>query len=99
MIPQSQRDEVGSGVAIAISCQAALIVAGVIVLIVANSLESLIAGILFAGWGVVQWLFLIPVYFMLRRKGRRLAAKGILIAGGIGFMLNAACDTFFRVIS
>jgi hypothetical protein len=86
-------------VAIAISCQAALIVAGVIVSFVTNSLESLIAGILFAGWGVVQWLFLIPLCFMLRHKGRPLAAKGILIAGGIGFMLNAACDSFFRVIS
>jgi hypothetical protein len=99
MIPQSNRDEVGSGVSIAISCQTALIVAGVIAFFVTNSLESLIAGILFAGWGLVQWIILLPLYFMLRRKGRRLAAKGILIAGGIGFMLNAACDTFFRVIS
>src|SRR5438876_8170414 len=43
------------------------------------------------GWGLVQWFALIPVYLRQRRKGRRLAAKGVLITGFLGLLLNATC--------
>jgi hypothetical protein len=92
LIPQPKRDHIGWGVAIAILCQAVLIVAGPIAILATNSLESRIPGLLFSGWGVAQWLVLLPLYFILRRKGHRLAAKVIIITGCIGFLLNAACD-------
>jgi hypothetical protein len=42
-------------------------------------------------WGLVQWVALIPLYFSQKRRGYRLAAKGLLIAGFVGLMLNASC--------
>jgi hypothetical protein len=90
--PRVPGDHVGVGVGIAILCQAVLIVAGPLAILTTNPLRSRISELLFTGWGVAQWLFLLPLYFVLRLKGRRLAAKGILITGCIGFLLNAACD-------
>jgi hypothetical protein len=42
-------------------------------------------------WGLVQWAALVPLYFSQKRRGYRLAAKGLLIAGFVGLMLNASC--------
>jgi hypothetical protein len=42
-------------------------------------------------WGLVQWVALIPLYFSQKRRGYRLAAKGLLITGFVGLMLNASC--------
>jgi hypothetical protein len=42
-------------------------------------------------WGLVQWAALIPMYLSQRKKGYRLAAKGLLITGFVGVMLNATC--------
>jgi len=42
-------------------------------------------------WGVVQWVALIPLYFSQKRRGYQLAAKGLLITGFVGLMLNASC--------
>jgi hypothetical protein len=92
--PSQKRDQVGSGVMIAILCQIALIVAGMITFFVTNSLQSLIAG-----WGVVQWLVPLPLYLILKRRGRRLAAKGIFIVGSIGFLLNTGCYALFTAVS
>ncbi len=49
------------------------------------------APLMFLGWGLIQWLALVPVYFNRRRKGFPLAAKGVLIAGFVGVLLNAGC--------
>ena len=42
-------------------------------------------------WGLVQWIALIPLYFSQKRRGYLLAAKGLLITGFVGLMLNASC--------
>lgn len=41
--------------------------------------------------GVVQGLWAVPVWLSFRRKGESETAKGILLAAGIVFLLNAAC--------
>jgi hypothetical protein len=43
------------------------------------------------GIGILQLLWIIPSYLHFRRKGQPETAKGILIAAGIVFLLNAGC--------
>ena len=35
--------------------------------------------------GVTQWLYVLPVFWLLRRRGRRALAKGVLIGGAAAF--------------
>jgi hypothetical protein len=95
--PRAPGDHVGVGVGIAILCQAVLIVAGPLMILNMNSLGQWIPDVLFRGWGVAQWIILLPLCLILRLKGRRLTAIGILITGCIGFLLNAACDAVFQI--
>jgi len=41
--------------------------------------------------GVVQLAWMLPAYLAFKLTGNRETAKGILIASGICFLLNAAC--------
>ena len=70
-------DGVGRGVLLAMGWQVLAII--------------LSAPLMFLGWGLIQWLALIPVYLNRKRKGYPLAAKGVLIAGFVGVLLNAGC--------
>ena len=44
------------------------------------------------GWGLTQWIGLVPLILHQRGKGRPKTMYGLLIAGGIGLLLNSACD-------
>jgi len=46
----------------------------------------------FTCWGLIQWLALVTLYISRRRDGYPLMAKGVLIAGFVGVLLNAGCD-------
>jgi hypothetical protein len=43
------------------------------------------------GWGLTQWIVLIPLIIRLRKQGQKRTIQGILIAGGIGVLLSSAC--------
>lgn len=43
------------------------------------------------GIGILQLVWIAPAYFIVRRMDFGETAKGIMIAGGICFLLNAAC--------
>ncbi|GIQ68960.1 hypothetical protein DUZ99_16290 [Xylanibacillus composti] len=45
--------------------------------------------------GVVQWLYVLPTVYILRRKGRTGLMQGVLIGAGLSFLLNAACFGLF----
>jgi hypothetical protein len=49
------------------------------------------APLMFTCWGLFQWFALIPVCISRRRKGYPLMAKGLLIAGFVGVLLNVGC--------
>ena len=49
------------------------------------------APLMFTCWGLIQWFALIPVCISRRRKGYPLMAKGLLIAGFVGVLLNVGC--------
>jgi hypothetical protein len=77
MTPAAPNDSIGRGVLIAVAWQVGAIVVTI----------PLMCTI----WGVVQWAALIPVYLSQRKRGYRLAAKGLLITGFVGVLLNATC--------
>jgi hypothetical protein len=49
----------------------------------------ILAGI--AGIGATQWLVLVPLVFWLRKRGETQTVQGILLTGGMVFLLNATC--------
>jgi hypothetical protein len=42
-------------------------------------------------FGLTQLLWLVPLYAYYKREGETETAKGVLIAAGISFLLNATC--------
>ena len=52
---------------------------------------ALSAPLFFTVWGLIQWFALIPLYISWRRRGYRLAAKGALITGLVGLLVNCTC--------
>jgi len=51
----------------------------------------IVGGVIIAGFGVVQYAWIGPLYARHQRRGETETAKGILIASGITFLLSAAC--------
>ncbi len=88
--PISPDDSFGYGMLITLAWQFNFILIGGFTMFL-----SRFGAVLFAYWGLIQWLVLAPLYFWQRGKGRQLAGKGILVAGCIGFLLNAGCDFMF----
>ena len=70
-------DSIGKGVLWAVLWQIAAIVVS--------------APLMFTVWGLIQWFALVPVYLSQKRHGYPLAAKGVLITGFVGMLLNAGC--------
>ena len=44
-----------------------------------------------AGFGAVQFVWILPIYFHFKEKQQTETAKGILIGGGITVLLSAGC--------
>ena len=42
-------------------------------------------------FGLVQFAWLGPLYYSFRKQGKTETAKGVMIAAGISFLLNAGC--------
>jgi len=75
--PAPIRDSIGQGVFPALLWQLGSIIVS--------------APLFFSCWGLIQWCALIPLYRRRKRQGYPLAAKGVLIVGFIGLLLNATC--------
>jgi hypothetical protein len=54
------------------------------------------AGALLIYWGVVQWIFLLPLIVFYLRNGRSARVKGMVIAGFLGILLNSGCALMLR---
>jgi hypothetical protein len=85
--PRVPNDSFGLGVLIALAWEFNFILIGGFTMF-----QSRFGGVLFAYWGLIQWLVFVPLYFWQKSKGRPLVGKGILVAGCCGFLLNAGCD-------
>jgi hypothetical protein len=85
--PRAPGDRIVNGVGITVMCQLAFIIGSGL-----GIFTSPYAIVAFASWGLWQWIVFIPLCLWHRGKGRPLTAKGIVIVGCIGFLLNAGCD-------
>lgn len=81
-------DSVGRGFGLAVLCQLGCIV---LMAVVCAGLPQL-SFIVLEGWGLMPLIVLIPFFMAQLNSGHSLTAKGVAIAGSIGFLLNAACD-------
>jgi len=61
-------------------------------LAISFALVFILIGIpIFAGFGLVQYFWIVPLYEKYKGRGEIETAKGILIASGITVLLSAAC--------
>jgi len=60
-------------------------------LVAVAMMSSVIGGSALGGFGIVQLLWLIPVWRSYRKQGKTENAKGVLLVVGITILLNAAC--------
>jgi hypothetical protein len=51
--------------------------------------------VLVGGVGLFQLLYLLPIYVLLRNKGKAETMKGMIIAASITALLNASCWGMF----
>lgn len=47
------------------------------------------------GFGVSQFIYMLPAILIARRRGRTGLAKGLIIAASLAFLLNASCFVLF----
>jgi hypothetical protein len=73
----------GFGVGAAVNVCAAVVGLMGIVIVVGS--------IVLLAFGVVQLAWIIPMYRSFNRRGETETAKGLLVAAGIAFLLNAGC--------
>src|SRR6185369_8215441 len=52
--------------------------------------------VLVAGFGLIQFAWLLPLAFKYRKEGKSESAKGVYIAAGISVLLSAACWNSFN---
>lgn len=57
-----------------------------------------VAGLLFLGVGVSQWLWLVPLSRRMKAQGKVETAKGVITGGWIVFLLNAGCWGLFGLL-
>jgi hypothetical protein len=60
--------------------------------LVAGNYGLAILAVILAGFGVIQLAYIVPLYFLLKRRGKVLTARGLVIAASITVLLNSACD-------
>ena len=57
-----------------------------------NNMSSLApTAVLAGGIGMVEWLYVIPLYMLFKSRGKPNTAKGLIIAAGITALLNGLC--------
>ncbi len=48
-----------------------------------------------SSWGLTQWVGILPLVFIMRRRGKRRTVIGLLLMGAIGLLLSSACASVF----
>jgi hypothetical protein len=90
--PRPPNDTVLRGFAMGCGTSIAFAVLGVIAALTIDSAgNGKLSDYLFAGWGVTQWIGILPLIANEQSKGRKKSIKGLIIAGCIGLLLSSAC--------
>lgn len=83
-------DSIGRGIGVGLLFEIASILAFAAVCAFVSSLSVFIEL-----WGFIPAIVLIPLLMWQAKQGYALTAKGILIVGCIGFLLNGTCDALY----
>ena len=59
-----------------------------------SGITLLVVGL--GGWGVIQLVYIVPIYFYLRHRNKAATAKGLVIAGSIVLLINVGCWVVVR---
>ena len=54
-----------------------------------ENIGPLIIGL--GGWGLIQLIYVVPIYLHLRRRNKSATAKGLIIAASIVVLINVGC--------
>ena len=54
-------------------------------------MAAMIGFLILAGFGLLQFAWLLPMWIRYRKAGKTESAKGVLIVAGISVLLSAAC--------
>jgi heme/copper-type cytochrome/quinol oxidase subunit 4 len=54
-----------------------------------GQLDALVIGL--GGWGLIQLVYIIPIYIYLRRSKSPDTAKGLIIAASLVLLMNVGC--------
>jgi len=87
-IPPKPHSKGGLFLGLAIALVTPFPVLFLVKLVVQNS-EIALLPVLFIG--AFQWLYLVPLILVIRKKALTSMVQGLLIGGGVVFLLNAAC--------
>jgi hypothetical protein len=90
----SEHGHWGVGLAIALGCIGMVIPLAFVVGGIASLYEpmgALLGVFVAAGFGLSQWLFVVPMGLYLRHKGKLDTAMGLWITAGVAMLLNGAC--------
>jgi hypothetical protein len=72
---------------------------GLLFLILSLSHRGLTALIVGLGWwGLIQLIYIVPIYIYLRRTKRTDTAKGLLIAAALVLLVNVSCWGRLRLL-
>ena len=90
--PEGDRGGVGWGFLLGVGLN--LLQGALLWLIVATesgdaSLAAMIFGL--GGWGIIQLVYVVPIYFYLRSRNKSGTAKGLVIAASIVLLINVGC--------
>ena len=68
---------------------------GMLPFMMTNENSTTATVVLVGGIGVVEWLYVVPLYRLFKSRGKPNTAKGLIIAAGITALLNGLCFSAF----
>jgi hypothetical protein len=86
--PIPANDSLGRGCLYGCLCQIAFLALGFIAVFFSN---GKVQDALFVGWGVTQWIGLLPLILHHKGKDHPATVQGLLITGALGVLLSSAC--------
>jgi len=86
---RSLGDGVGRGCLYGCFCQAAFIALGLVAVFAPGGPKGPVA--LLVGWGLTQWIGIVPLILRQRRQHHNETVKGLILSGSLGLLLSAAC--------
>jgi len=86
--PVPATDSVARGCFFGCLCQLAFFGLGLLTIFVSN---GKLQNAIFVGWGVTQWIGLVPLILRNKKQQNFATVQGLIISGALGVILSSAC--------